>query len=1371
MNHVYRSIWNAALGCWVAVSELTRTCGKRKLRGIASVTTGPHGRLRLLNTALVLAGLLCAPGIASAQTAWNAAAGGDWNSSVNWTDGVPTGASIAQLLNAGDQANLSTAGTAQKLYVHEFGQIIVTTGGALVVGDLISLGDFPKIGGGDARLTIEDGGTVSTLRLFAGDGPTRGIVTVTGAGSSLTVASTDEALNQRFLIGALGAGELHIDAGANVTVNGTRTLHLGMVDKGNGTLFIGSGVGAGTLTAERVILNTEASSVQFDHTGSTTFSAAVSGNGALAKTGAGITLLTGANTYTGGTTVSSGTLALGSGGSLSAVTALTVGSGATFGISASGSHQTVGSLAGAGTLALGSYTLSAGGNNQSTTFSGSIGGTGGLIKTGTGTLTLRGANSYNGGTTIQAGTLALGAGGSLSATSALNLSGAGSTFDMSSGGNQTLGALNGVVGSNIVLGANTLTFGSAASTTFAGNISGTGGSLIKNGGGTMTLNGVNTYTGVTNVLSGSLVVGAASVYSTARLNSNVNVASGASIGGFGQVNGAVAVQSGGKLTPGDIGGTFTVNGNLTMGQGSQLNYSLGAPGASGAPGAGHSVQVNGDLALNGAQLDIADAGGFGVGLYRLFDYTGALTLSNGGINGIPSGQTIQYLSGSKQVNLISTQGLALNLWNANGLATSSQLGGGSGVWSKTSANWTDATGSLTAAMNPQPGFAIFGGVAGTVTIDNAAGAVQATGMQFASDGYRLTGGALDLVAAPSSVDPAEIRVGDGSAGSSSWTVTIDNVLTGSASLKKTGLGALVFNGANTYTGGTLLEAGTLVANSNDALGAGAVTVRGAGQNSTLQVNAGIKLTNGITLGSGGTLTGLGSVGNTTVQSGGIIAPGLSGGIGMLTVEGDLEMQSGALYHVQAALDGSASSLIDVTGKATLAGSVLHVGPQPNAQTDFQVGQTYTILTAGSIIGTFGAATSSYAYLDAKLDYSIANQVDLELKRKSNGGNNGGQMHFADLANTSNQGAAANAIESLPSSHPLYQHIETLPAGTPAAVFNSLSGDAHSTVMGSVNMLSAQAPNISQQHLRSNLTAGFRSGAPIAQSDGPLPASAFPSSKALPAWVEVVGHWQKMDGNSNAPGVKQNTTGLFLGADEEVGSSGWRVGGSVGYTSADAKVSSRDASADISSYSAAVYTGKGFSHGANRINVIGGLAYTKHSIESERSVAALNQNLKADYSAHTAQLFAEVGYAMGQYDKQGFEPFVGITLGEQRTNSFKESGGFAALSSESSRDTLASTTLGVRAHSDFVVAGKDTRVRASLGMRHAWGNLSQNRTMAFEGSSSFTVAGAPLARNTALVGLQAEMALSRYSALVLGYNGEYGSGSRDQSASVKVRWAF
>ena len=553
-------------------------------------------------------------------------------------------------------------------------------------------------------------------------------------------------------------------------------------------------------------------------------------------------------------------------------------------------------------------------------------------------------------------------------------------------------------------------------------------------------------------------------------------------------------------------------------------------------------------------------------------------------------------------------------------------------------------------------------------------------------------------------------------------------------------------------GGTFTNTGTLTNQSGGVL-----------------TNAGTLINNGLVNYSGvlgGTLSGTGTfIGNITLDATSVLAAGnTSTPYGTLTVTGDLSMDSGSKLQVRVDPGSVSASKVYVTGTANLAGSVLHVGNEFNAATDFQVGKTYTILTAGSINGTFGAAKSSFAYLDPKLDYSIANQVDLQLQRKTG-------MSFADLASTSNQAGAANAIESLPSTHPLYQYVETLPVRTPAGVFSSLSGDAHATVAGSVSMLSAQVPSIILQHMHSNLAAGLRAGAPIAQSDGPLPDSVFPSSKALPAWVEVVGHWQKLDGNSNAPGVKQNTTGLFLGADEEVGSSGWRVGGSVGYTNADAKVSSRDASADISSYSAAVYTGKGFSHGANRINVIGGLAYTKHSIESERSVATLNQKLKADYSAHTAQLFAEVGYAMGQYDKQGFEPFVGITLGEQRSNSFKESGGFAALSGQSSRDTLASTTLGVHAHSDFVLAGKDTRVRATLGVRHAWGNLSQNRTMAFEGSSSFTVAGAPLARNTALVGLQAEMALSRYSALVLGYNGEYGSGSRDQSASVKVRWAF
>lgn len=581
----------------------------------------------------------------------------------------------------------------------------------------------------------------------------------------------------------------------------------------------------------------------------------------------------------------------------------------------------------------------------------------------------------------------------------------------------------------------------------------------------------------------------------------------------------------------------------------------------------------------------------------------------------------------------------------------------------------------------------------------------------------------------------------------------------------------LFNGSE----GTLVNTATLInmgtlTNEGRFINNGTFQLHGGGSfinsgrfinNGTIQIFGATSFTNA------GSLEGVGVIGGNVVMApGSVLLPGNTDTpYGTLTVNGNLDFDPGSKLQVKVdPLSGDASKVL-VNGIANLAGSVVHVGNQSDAATDFQVGKTYTILEAGTINGTFnGGATSNFAYLDANLGYGTPNAVTLTLERKANVG-------FADLSNTPNQGAAARGVETLPSTHPLYQYVQTLPVGAPAAVFSSLSGDTHASVNSAMGMLGAQAPAISQNHLRSNLTAGMRAGAQVAQSSGTLPASALPSSKALPAWVEVVGNWQRFNGNGNAPGLKQNTAGLFLGGDEEVGSSGWRVGGSVGYTQSDAKVNSRDASADISSYSAAVYTGKSFAHGANRVNVLGGLAYTHHSIESERTVASLGQSLKADYSGHTAQLFAEVGYAMGQYDKQGLEPFVGITLGEQRTGSFQETGGFAALSSQSSSDTLASTTLGVRAHSDFKLAGKDTRVKASLGVRHAWGGLSQNRTMAFEGSSSFTVAGAPLARNTALVGLQAEMELSRRAALVLGYNGEFGSGNRDHSANVKLRWAY
>ena len=125
-----------------------------------------------------------------------------------------------------------------------------------------------------------------------------------------------------------------------------------------------------------------------------TLSGVISGAGNYIKAGSGTQTLSASNTYTGTTQVSAGTLTVSGSGRLSDSTAVTVDSGAVYNVAVS---DTVASIAGAGSITLGSNTLTSGGSDASTTFSGVISGTNGnIIKAGTGTLTLSGANTYTG---------------------------------------------------------------------------------------------------------------------------------------------------------------------------------------------------------------------------------------------------------------------------------------------------------------------------------------------------------------------------------------------------------------------------------------------------------------------------------------------------------------------------------------------------------------------------------------------------------------------------------------------------------------------------------------------------------------------------------------------------------------------------------------------------------------------------------------------------------------------------------------------------------------------------------------------------------------------------------------------------------------
>jgi autotransporter-associated beta strand protein len=143
---------------------------------------------------------------------------------------------------------------------------------------------------------------------------------------------------------------------------------------------------------------------------STGFSGVMSGNsGRLVKEGNGVFTLAGANTYTGFTVISGGTLRIGTELAIPASNAVAMTTGTTFDLN--NFNSTLGSLAGRGSVTLGSGSLTTGGNNSSTEFNGVISGNGGkLVKQGSGIFTLHGDHTYTGSTTVSAGTLRVTAG-------------------------------------------------------------------------------------------------------------------------------------------------------------------------------------------------------------------------------------------------------------------------------------------------------------------------------------------------------------------------------------------------------------------------------------------------------------------------------------------------------------------------------------------------------------------------------------------------------------------------------------------------------------------------------------------------------------------------------------------------------------------------------------------------------------------------------------------------------------------------------------------------------------------------------------------------------------------------------------------------
>ncbi len=363
--------------------------------------------------------------------------------------------SISNDANLGSTANdlsfaagttLQTTGTVSLTSLRDF-----TLSGGTVTFDI---GTYTSVGGiisGAGSITKTGAGTLALLR------------TNTFSGSPITVNSGTLQINGD---GALGnaANTLTFAAGTTFETSGGPPL---ISIARNITL------NSGTVTFNMSSINTD-------------ISGTISGAGSLTKTGGGILTLSGTNTFSGGlVSVNLGTLSINSDAALGNIANdITLANNTTF--------QTTGATTmGAGravTLSSGTATINTG---SATSIAGGISGSGGLIKTGVSTLTLSGANTYTGSTTVSAGTL------SLNTTGSNAIAAGAGAITLNTGGTLSLAQANQIGDNvNLVLNGGTLSFTGTATSESLGTLSLSENSVIDFGGTNMilTFSGIGTFT-------------------------------------------------------------------------------------------------------------------------------------------------------------------------------------------------------------------------------------------------------------------------------------------------------------------------------------------------------------------------------------------------------------------------------------------------------------------------------------------------------------------------------------------------------------------------------------------------------------------------------------------------------------------------------------------------------------------------------------------------------------------------------------------------------------------------------------------------------------------------------------------------------------
>lgn len=806
------------------------------------------------------------------------------------------------------------------------------------------------------------------------------------------------------------------------------------------------------------------------------------------------------------------------------------------------------------------------------------------------------------------------------------------------------------------------------------------------------------------------------------------------------------------------------------------NQGGGAPGTS-ARFDGYGTGIEAGVTVNVAVSSTVTGTFSGIFLDDLTLTNNAGASIAGGVNGIYANHSANVTnSGSIAGTAFAGISAGFNATVTNNVGASI-TGGRYGILANTpgAANVANS-GSIVGGLNGIE-------AANNVTVTNNAGA-SITGGQYGIVAD-FTGGSSVFNAGSISGGTAAISfAGTGNTLTlAPGSVITGNVLgTGSDTFQLGGSGSATFDvsqigAAAQYQGfGTFNKIGTsswTLTGSNSAalpwtISAGTLLVNGTLANSTMTVNA------------GGTLGGTGTVGATQVNNGGTFAAGSGVAGSSMTVAGNLAFASGALYLVQ--IDPAAASLANVTGNATLAGSVQAVLAPGSYMT-----RSYDILhAAGGLGGTaFNGVSGNTPNFGVSLSYSTTD-VFLNLSASLGGGTplNANQQNVAGAINGFfNNGGA------LP---PNFANLFGLTGGNLANALTLVSGEAATGAQQGAFQLGSQ-------FLAVTLDPFVDGRAGVGGADGPALGFA-PEREALPedialayakitkapeykvppvtfeprwtAWGAAYGGYNRTSGDPLVVGSHDLTArvaGVAAGLDHHVTRDtvvGFALaGGGTNWTLAQGLGGGRSDAFQAGAY-AATRSGPAY--------LAASLAFTNHWMSTDR-FAAFGDHLTASFNAQSVGARAETGYRFG-LPAFGIAPYAAVQAQSFRTPTYSETdvtGGGFALTNSARTATDTRSELGARFdHVAAVVPTAVLTLRARLAWAHDWVS-DPSLAAVFQAlpGASFVANGALPMKDSALASAGAELKLPNGVTLLGKFDGELAAHAQTYAGTGTLRWAW